>query len=449
MKAGSVIAVVNQKGGVGKTTTAVNLSVALAAAGRSVLLIDFDPQGNATSAFGMEADADGGAYALLVDGQVRSDIIIETVVPGLSIVPTSLDLAAAEVEMGPLADRRLRFRNALAELPIATDFVIVDCPPSLGLLAINALAAADRVLIPLHAEYFAVEGVRHLVQTIERLQEALPRREVLIKLVFTMRQAEGGHADALAAEVRGRFGRLVHRTEIPWCQAVREAEAAGVPVLLLRPHAPASMAYARLAGELLAEQAANDAHPEIFGQIRRRQRSQDDVSAAIMAQVRAWLLDPASRLYDAATAAEVQASIVAEEGAIGADLLFGVPRSAWLSVVAGGFIALMAAFTTLQLVTVAPRAWRHALVESLVSDAEAWDLGSGMLARGDPAAFDRAFLATELFGANADRITRCLEEADAGVTPVQCAILVPPGSEIGDPAAQERQPEGDQRSGVR
>lgn len=254
-----VFSIVNQKGGVGKTTTAINLATALAT-DRKVLLIDLDPQGNASTGLGIgRAERAAGTYALLVEQRPLGELVRPTRIPNLAILPADPDLAGAEVELVGLDRREHRLADALAaadELLAGFDHVFLDCPPSLGLITVNALVAADGVLVPLQTEFFALEGISQLTRTIERIRRALNPRLALDGIVLTMADRRNNLSELVATDVRGFFRDKVFETVIPRNVRISEAPSHGLPVLLYDLRSPGAQAYIRLAAEFLKRERA-------------------------------------------------------------------------------------------------------------------------------------------------------------------------------------------------
>lgn len=252
-----VLAVANQKGGVGKTTTTVNLATALAACGKRVLIVDMDPQGNASTGLGVSPDKRSqGVYQVLIQGLAMDEAESPTLVPGMAIVPSGVELSGAELELIDVDNREYRMRDAIDGVRGQYDFVLIDCPPALGLLTLNALVAADAVLVPLQAEFYALEGLSHLMRTIERVQRALNPKLSLQGVVLTMFDRRNNLCEMVAADVRGHLGKAVYQTVIPRNVRVSEAPSHGKPVLLYDMRCAGSQAYIRLAREIL--QREND-----------------------------------------------------------------------------------------------------------------------------------------------------------------------------------------------
>lgn len=261
-----VLVVANQKGGVGKTTTAINLGTALAAIGEPTLLVDIDPQGNASTGLGIaQAARKTTIYEVLTGAAPIGDAIIATKIPKLWIVPSTVDLSGAELELIAMERRNYRLKDALANLvtntesvygssvhePLRFSYVLIDCPPSLSLLTVNAMAAADAVIVPLQCEFFALEGLSQLLKTIERVRTALNPTLEIQGIVLTMFDRRNKLSDQVAADVREHMGKKVYNTVIPRNVRISEAPSHGLPALVYDLRAPGSQAYIKLAGELV------------------------------------------------------------------------------------------------------------------------------------------------------------------------------------------------------
>lgn len=243
------IAILNQKGGVGKTTTAINLAAYLAKAGKSVMLVDFDPQGNATGGLGLEKSAHPSMYDVLLGKSSIEHAIKETALAGLRVVPANPSLAAAEVEIVDKDGREQLLKDALAL--VDTDFVLIDCPPSLGLLTVNALTAADWVLVPVQAEYYALEGLGQLIETIQQVRQGLNQELELLGIVLTMHDSRTSLSDQVHNELRNHFSDKVFKTVIPRNVRLAEAPSHGKTIAEHDKWSKGARAYKQLAKEIL------------------------------------------------------------------------------------------------------------------------------------------------------------------------------------------------------
>jgi chromosome partitioning protein len=251
-----VLVVANQKGGVGKTTTAINLGTALAAVGQPTLVFDLDPQGNASTGLGIPRPARKvTSYDVLMGEAGIADAVTPTRIPGLSLVPSTVDLSGAELELIDVPRRNYRLKDALAEFAARDDqnfsYVLIDCPPSLTLLTVNAMVAADAVVVPLQCEFFALEGLSQLLNTIERVRANLNPTLEIQGIVLTMFDRRNKLSDQVAADVREHMGDKVYKTIIPRNVRISEAPSHGLPALVYDLRCPGSQAYIKLAGELI------------------------------------------------------------------------------------------------------------------------------------------------------------------------------------------------------
>ena len=256
-RAPRVLAVANQKGGVGKTTTAINLGTALAAVGERVLLIDLDPQGNASTGLGVPREQrQVSIYDVIVEGRPLWEAAVETAVPNLWIVPSDPDLSGIEIELSQAERRSYRLRDAVERLKVlkpkkGPSYVLIDCPPSLNLLTVNAMSAADAVLVPLQCEFFALEGLTQLMRTVELVRSSLNARLEIQGIVLTMYDRRNALSGQVAADVRAHFGDKVYDTIIPRNVRISEAPSFGKPALIYDLKCAGSQAYLKLARELV------------------------------------------------------------------------------------------------------------------------------------------------------------------------------------------------------
>ncbi len=255
-----IVAIANQKGGVGKTTTTINLAAALAIAGERVLLIDLDPQGNASTGLGLAASARGiGAYALLAGDATPDDLVHPTEIPGLSLIPATDDLIGADLEFAaaPQGERLIAQTIGAPAFAGLFDYVFIDCPPGLGLLTLNALVAASLVLVPLQCEFFALEGITQMTRTIDLVRRSHNPRLVMGGIVLTMLDRRNNFSVAVVNDVRDHFKSLVFETTIPRNIRITEAPSHGKPILLYDIRSPGAQAYVALAAEFLRRERAD------------------------------------------------------------------------------------------------------------------------------------------------------------------------------------------------
>ncbi len=247
-----VIAIANQKGGVGKTTTAINLSSCLAVKGKKVLILDIDPQGNTTSGLGIEkTKIEKSIYDVLINGEDIKNAIYNTVVENLEICPSNIELAGAEVELVPVIARENRLKNALAHIRNDYEYVIIDCPPSLGLLTVNALTAANTILVPIQCEYYALEGLSQLMNTVKIIKKHLNPELEVEGVVLTMFDARTNLSIQVVEEVKKYFSNKVYRTIIPRNVRLSEAPSYGLPIILYDPKSRGAECYMELAQEVI------------------------------------------------------------------------------------------------------------------------------------------------------------------------------------------------------
>ena len=249
---GTIYAIANQKGGVGKTTTAVNVAACIAEAGYPTLLVDIDPQANATVGLGLAKDLRPGVYDVLIGDADAADAVAASSIDGLSVIPASPDLAGANMELPRRPGSETRLREALAQVRERFDYTILDCPPSLGPLTVNALVAADRVIVPVQTEYFALEGLAGLLDTLQLIQRELNPRLAVAGMLLTMHDGRTRLARDVEREVREHFPALVFDTVIPRNVRIGEAPSFGRPVIHHDPHCPGADAYFELAKEVAA-----------------------------------------------------------------------------------------------------------------------------------------------------------------------------------------------------
>lgn len=250
---GRIIAIANQKGGVGKTTTAINLSACLAEAGQRVLAVDFDPQGNATSGLGFEKGyMSKTVYELLMGECEINECVIKEVQKNLDILPSDVDLSGAEIELLDQSDKESKLRKELEKVENEYDFIIVDCPPSLNLLTINALTAADTVLVPIQCEYYALEGLSQIIQTVDLVKKKLNPKLELEGVVFTMYDARTNLSLEVVESVKGHLNRNIYKTIIPRNVRLAEAPSHGMPINLYDSRSTGAESYRMLAAEVIS-----------------------------------------------------------------------------------------------------------------------------------------------------------------------------------------------------
>jgi chromosome partitioning protein len=249
---GKVVSIANQKGGVGKTTTSVNLATVLALKGKKVLMIDADPQGNATSGLGSNKEQELSTYDLLIDDEVKAeDIIVKSQVKRLDLIPSNINLAGAEIQLTALISREYRMKNKIDEVKDNYDFIIIDCPPSLGLITLNALTASDSILIPVQCEYFALEGLGELIKTINIVKMSTNKSLTIEGALLTMYDARTNLSNQVVTEVTKYFGTKVYKSVIPRNVKLSEAPSYGVPITLYDPRSKGAKSYEKFAKEFI------------------------------------------------------------------------------------------------------------------------------------------------------------------------------------------------------
>ena len=248
---GRVISIANQKGGVGKTTTSINISTILAKKGKRVLLIDADPQGNATSGIGIEKKTDKSIYDVIIEETKIEEVVLETQIKNLKICPSNINLAGAEVELVSMISREYRLKERLEENKENYDYIIIDCPPSLGLITLNAFTASDSVLIPVQCEYYALEGLEQLMNTVNLVKKHLNKELELEGAVLTMYDARTNLSNQVVKEVKNYFEDKVYKTVIPRNVRLSEAPSFGMPISIYDPKSKGAKCYEKLVKEIL------------------------------------------------------------------------------------------------------------------------------------------------------------------------------------------------------
>lgn len=254
-KSSRIFSIVNQKGGVGKTTTAINLATALASAKKKILLIDLDPQGNASTGLGIEShDRQKNIYHLITNQLTIDEVIYKTKIPNLKIIPATVDLSASEIELVNIENREFILKNALHNISDNFDIIIIDCPPSLGMLTINALCASDSILIPMQCEFFSLEGLSHLLNTVGLVKDNLNESLQVSGIILTMHDKRNKLTEQVEEDVRDFLGDKVYLNYIPRNVKLSEAPSYGVPGVIYDSRSSGSLAYIKLANELIKKE---------------------------------------------------------------------------------------------------------------------------------------------------------------------------------------------------
>lgn len=247
-----IVCIVNQKGGVGKTTTAINLATAMAAIDKRMLIIDLDPQGNASTGLGIDAKLCAGtSYSALIGQKPLKECIVKTMIPNVDIIPADMELSGAEIEIANIPNKEQFLKDALRDATLSYDYIFVDCPPALGILTLNALTAGSSVLIPLQCEYFALEGISHLIKTITMMQQRYNPDLTIKGIILTMHDGRNKLSGHVSEDARNHFGEKVYNTVIPRNVRISEAPSHGRPVLMYDIHCAGSKAYLDLAVEIM------------------------------------------------------------------------------------------------------------------------------------------------------------------------------------------------------